>query len=112
MRQEQRRLDVRREVAQVEVVPGRPDAAVDPGRLPVAVPADAEAVAVAGAGPYVNTTQPLFIGTTDTGNAASDTLTVNTAPPAPACVPNAMLAQWTLAGGVSGSAVPSSPRGA
>ncbi|GAP12426.1 protein containg conserved repeat domain [Longilinea arvoryzae] len=63
-------------------------------------------VSVPAVGTYLNTTGNLFIGTSDTGNSASDTLTVNTAPPAPACVPNAMLAQWTLAGGVSGSATP------
>jgi uncharacterized repeat protein (TIGR01451 family) len=56
-------------------------------------------------GTYLNTTGNLFIGTTDTDNSASDTVTVNTAPPPPACVPNAMLAQWTMTGGVSGSAV-------
>lgn len=55
-------------------------------------------------GTYLNTTGHLFIGTSDTGNSASGSVTVNTAPPAPACAPNAMLAQWTMTGGVSGSA--------
>ena len=38
--------DVPRQLAQVAVVPGRLDAAEDAGRLLLAVPADAEAVAV------------------------------------------------------------------
>jgi hypothetical protein len=40
------RLDVRRQVSQVPVVPGGLDAVKDAGRFELAVPADAESVAV------------------------------------------------------------------
>ena len=51
MGEEQRRLDVRRQVMKVGVVPGGLDIPVDTRRLPLAVPADAEAVAVRGRRP-------------------------------------------------------------
>src|SRR5206468_12572071 len=46
VREEERRRDARRELAQVAVVPGRVRAAVHPRRLSVLVPTDAEPVAV------------------------------------------------------------------
>ena len=46
MREEERRLDARRELAEVAVVPGRMRVAVDARHAVGAVPADAEAVAV------------------------------------------------------------------
>ena len=46
VREDERRGDVPRQLAQVAVVPGRLDAAEDARRLLLAVPADAEAVAV------------------------------------------------------------------
>jgi hypothetical protein len=54
----------------------------------------------------------LFVGTTDTGSFATDTLTVNTAPPPPACVGGIAVAQWTFATGFTVSApAPSSGSG-
>ena len=55
-------------------------------------------VTVPVAGTYTNTSGNLFIGTLDTGNAATDTLTVNTAPAGPAPVCGLTMAQWTFAG--------------
>src|SRR5262249_12586612 len=46
VREDERRLDVGRELAQVAVVPGGLDAVEDRGRVPVSVPADPEPVAV------------------------------------------------------------------
>ena len=48
MRQEQAGADLVGQALQVLVVPGRQDVAVDAGRRPLAIPADAEAVAVGG----------------------------------------------------------------
>lgn len=50
-------------------------------------------------GTYTNTSTNLFIGTLDTGNNASDTLTVNTAPPAPPQVCGLSLTAWTFPSG-------------
>ncbi|HJQ14328.1 MAG TPA: hypothetical protein VJ830_06220, partial [Anaerolineales bacterium] len=50
-------------------------------------------------GTYNNTSTNLFIGTLDTGNNASDMLTVNTAPPAPAQVCGLSLATWAFPAG-------------
>ena len=44
--EEQRRAHVTRELAQVLVIPGRPDAAEHPGHGRGVIPADAESVAV------------------------------------------------------------------
>ena len=49
-------------------------------------------------GTYSNTSGHLFIGGLDTGNSATDTLTVNTAPAGPAPVCGLTMAQWTFAG--------------
>jgi LPXTG-site transpeptidase (sortase) family protein len=49
-------------------------------------------------GTYTNTSGHLFIDTLDTGNFATDTLTVNTAPSGPSPVCGLTLAQWTFAG--------------
>ena len=49
-------------------------------------------------GTYTNTSNHLFIDTLDTGNFASDTLTVNTTPPGPTPVCALTMAQWTFAG--------------
>jgi LPXTG-site transpeptidase (sortase) family protein len=56
-------------------------------------------VTVTAAGTYSNTTTHLFIGTLDTGHAATDTLTVNSAPAGPAPVCGLTMAQWTFATG-------------
>jgi hypothetical protein len=50
------------------------------------------------AGTYTNTSNHLFIDTLDTGNFATDTLTVNTAPVGPAPVCGLTMAQWTFTG--------------
>jgi LPXTG-site transpeptidase (sortase) family protein len=50
------------------------------------------------AGTYSNTSSHLFVGTVDTGNFATDTLTVNTAPAGPTPVCGLTMAQWTFAG--------------
>src|SRR5574341_144067 len=55
-------------------------------------------VTVPVAGTYTNTSNHLFIGTLDTGNFATDTLTVNSAPPGPSPVCGLTMAQWTFAG--------------
>ena len=55
-------------------------------------------VTVPTGGTYTNTSANLFIGTLDTGNNASDTLTVNNAPPGPSPVCGLTMAQWTFAG--------------
>lgn len=47
-------------------------------------------------GALLNTTSNLFVGTVDTGNTASATLTVNNTPPPPACLPGQTLATWTF----------------
>src|SRR5690349_10634834 len=49
-------------------------------------------------GTYTNTSSHLFIDTLDTGNFATDTLTVNTAPSGPSPVCGLTMAQWTFAG--------------
>ena len=54
VRDEQRRLDVRRELAQVGVPPGRRDAVVDSRALARAVPAQTEAVAVGRLGAHAS----------------------------------------------------------
>ena len=53
-------------------------------------------VTVASIGAYDNTTNNLFIGTIDTGNSASDTLTVVDTPLPPACTGGFPLARWTF----------------
>ena len=59
-------------------------------------------------GTYLNTTGHLFVGTNDTGNSASGSVTVNTAPPAPACVAGQTLAAWNFdAAGLASSPTPS-----
>ncbi len=62
------------------------------------------------AGTYTNTSNNLFIGTTDTGNSATADLEVSaTAPPVLVCDENATLALWTFPSGSSSTApVPSS----
>ena len=55
-------------------------------------------VTVPATGTYTNTSSHLFIGTLDTGNSATDTLTVNNAPPGPSPVCGLTMAQWTFAG--------------
>jgi len=57
------------------------------------------------AGTYSNTSSHLFLATLDTGNFATDTLTVNTAPVGPAPVCGLTMAQWTFTGFV-GTAPP------
>ena len=47
-------------------------------------------------GSFTNTTNHLFIDTTDTGDDASAILTVNNAPPPPACTPNLTMASWAF----------------
>ena len=47
-------------------------------------------------GTYNNTSGHLFIGSTDTGDTASDSLTVNTTPPLPPCTSGLSLAQWNF----------------
>jgi LPXTG-site transpeptidase (sortase) family protein len=49
-------------------------------------------------GTYTNTSNHLFIDTLDTGNFATDILTVNTTPPGPTPVCGLTLAKWTFAG--------------
>ncbi len=49
-------------------------------------------------GTYTNTSSHLFIGTLDTGNSATDTLTANSAPTGPAPVCGLTLARWTFNG--------------
>ena len=56
-------------------------------------------------GDHLNVSEPLFVDTLDTGNVATATLTVNNAPPPPACVPNTEAARWTMAP-VDGVGVP------
>jgi LPXTG-site transpeptidase (sortase) family protein len=55
-------------------------------------------VTVPATGTYTNTSSHLFIDSLDTGNFASDTLTVNSASPGPAPVCGLTMAQWTFAG--------------
>ena len=55
-------------------------------------------VTVPATGTYTNTSSHLFIDTLDTGNFATDTLTVNSAPASPAPVCGLTMAQWTFAG--------------
>ncbi len=62
-------------------------------------------VTVPATGTYGNTSNNLFIGALDTGNNASDTLTVNNTPPGPAPVCGLTMAQWTFAG-YSGTSPP------
>lgn len=50
-------------------------------------------------GLYTNTSNHLFIDTLDTGNFASDTLTVNNAPPPPSPVCGLTMASWTVPSG-------------
>src|SRR5262249_48917556 len=53
------------------------------------------------AGSYVNTSNHLFIGSVDTANFATATLTVNAAPPPPAAVCGQALALWNFPAGFS-----------
>jgi LPXTG-site transpeptidase (sortase) family protein len=55
-------------------------------------------VTVPALGTYSNSSGNLFIGTLDTGNSATDTLTVNSAPAGPAPVCGLTMAQWTFVG--------------
>ncbi len=55
-------------------------------------------VTVPAVGTYNNTSDNLFIGTTDTGDNASDSLTVDTTPVAPPPVCGLVMAQWTFSG--------------
>ncbi len=50
-------------------------------------------------GTYTNTSNNLFIGTIDTGNSATDTLTVNSSPPSPSAVCGLSLAMWDFPSG-------------
>ncbi|MGE5375108.1 MAG: hypothetical protein ACM3XO_08615, partial [Bacteroidota bacterium] len=52
-------------------------------------------------GTYTNTSSHLFIGALDTGNSATDTLTVNSTPAGPAPVCGLTLARWTFSGFMS-----------
>ncbi len=56
-------------------------------------------------GVFNNISNNLFIGTVDTLSFATATLTVNNAPPPPACTPGIELARWTMAP-AQGTAVP------
>jgi uncharacterized repeat protein (TIGR01451 family) len=58
-------------------------------------------VTVPVAGTYTNTSGHLFLGSTDTGNFATDILTANTAPPPPTPVCGLTLATWNFASGFS-----------
>jgi uncharacterized repeat protein (TIGR01451 family) len=51
------------------------------------------------AGTYSNTSSHLLVGTVDTGNSASDTLTVNSAPAPPPPVCGITLANWSVPNG-------------
>jgi LPXTG-site transpeptidase (sortase) family protein len=63
-------------------------------------------------GTYTNTSGNLFVGTSDTGSSASDTLTVNASPTPPACVPGVPIVQWNFPTGFNINApVPSSGTG-
>ena len=56
-------------------------------------------VTVPAAGTYTNTTSHLLIGTLDTGNSATSSLLVNTAPPTPSPACGLSLATWTFPSG-------------
>jgi uncharacterized repeat protein (TIGR01451 family) len=56
-------------------------------------------VTVPATGTYTNTSNHLFVGSVDTGKFATDTLTVNNAPPPPAPICGQTLAQWTFPAG-------------
>jgi uncharacterized repeat protein (TIGR01451 family) len=58
-------------------------------------------VTVPVAGMYTNTSNHLFVGGIDTGSFATDTLTVNNAPPSQPPVCGFTLAQWTFPAGFS-----------
>jgi len=58
-------------------------------------------VTVPATGAYINTSNHLFVGSIDTGSSATDTLTVNNAPPPPPQVCGLTLAQWTFPAGFS-----------
>jgi uncharacterized repeat protein (TIGR01451 family) len=58
-------------------------------------------VTVTATGTYTNTSNHLFAGGVDTGKFATDTLTVNNAPPAPPQICGQSLAQWTFPVGFS-----------
>lgn len=58
-------------------------------------------VTVPATGTYTNTSSNLFVGSIDTGDNATDTLVVNTEPPAPTPVCNLPIAQWTFPAGFS-----------
>ncbi|HRQ23337.1 MAG TPA: hypothetical protein PLF42_07930, partial [Anaerolineales bacterium] len=61
-------------------------------------------------GVYNNTSGNVFVGNMDTGNNASDSLTVTDAPPLPACVPGIEIATWNFpTGGSPTNPAPSSP---
>ena len=49
-------------------------------------------------GTYTNSSSHLFINALDTGNFATDTLTVNSAPAGPSPVCGLTMAQWTFGG--------------
>jgi LPXTG-site transpeptidase (sortase) family protein len=67
-------------------------------------------VTVPTAGTYNNTTTNLFVGTVDTGKTASDSLTVNATPPAPACIAGLPIASWDFSNTTNAqSPPPSSP---
>src|SRR6185436_6713731 len=70
-------------------------------------------VTVPATGTYNNTSTNLFVGTLDTGNSASDTLTVNNAPAIPVvpstCTTPATLATWTMPAAGQGSGGPPPP---
>ncbi|MGH9458525.1 MAG: hypothetical protein ACRD2J_12910, partial [Thermoanaerobaculia bacterium] len=55
-------------------------------------------------GDVTNTTENLFVGTTDTGNFATATLTVDTSPPPGTGLCGSTLAQWTFPSGFSTTA--------
>lgn len=58
-------------------------------------------VTTAGTGSFVNTTDNLFIDNADTGNSATATLTVGSAPPPPAAMCGIPLASWRFPSGFS-----------
>jgi len=70
-------------------------------------------VTVPVAGTYTNTSGHLFVGTTDTGSYASDTLTVNTEPPPPpppsTCTTPVTFATWEMPTSGQGSGGPPPP---
>jgi LPXTG-site transpeptidase (sortase) family protein len=59
-------------------------------------------------GIYDNTSGPLYIGSANTGNTASASLTVGTTPAPPSCTPGLEVARWTMEPS-QGTGVPPSP---